>query len=93
MFRIVQEAVNNAVRHSQAGEIKILLDGTDDLLRLRVVDDGIGIDSLSDRRTGIGLNTMAYRAGLINADLRIERLDQGGTEVKCTVPQWSDFSI
>jgi PAS domain S-box-containing protein len=93
LFRIVQEAVNNAIRHSQADLIKILLDGTEDLLQLQVVDDGIGIDSLPDRRTGIGLSTMAYRAGLINADLTVERLDQGGTVVKCSVPQRSDFSF
>lgn len=93
LFRIVQEAVNNAIRHSQASVIKILLDGTENLLQLQVVDDGIGIDSLPEQRTGIGLSTMAYRAGLIDADLSVERLDQGGTVVKCTVPQWTDSSL
>ncbi len=93
LFRIVQEAVNNAVRHSQADLIKIILKETDDLLQLQVVDDGVGIDSSSERGAGIGLSTMAYRAGLIDANFRIERLAQGGTVVMCVVPQQTDFSF
>ena len=65
LFRIVQEAVNNAVRHSQANLIKILVTESNGKLGVFVVDNGIGMISSSQRGIGIGMNTMAYRAGLI----------------------------
>ena len=99
LFRIVQEAVNNAVRHSQARLIKIVLEESGGTLDVRVIDDGTGIPSVSDLAsrhsitgTGVGLNTMAYRAGLINARLQFEPGDQNGTVVSCLVPNNRDFS-
>jgi PAS domain S-box-containing protein len=84
VFRIAQEAVNNAIRHSGAKlltlRIKPLEDGR---FALTVLDNGSGFDleKLSDR--GIGLRTMQYRAHAIGAMLRIKRRKKGGTRVEC----------
>lgn len=91
LYRIAQEAVNNALRHSQAGEICISLRQNDDELVLEINDDGIGIDEAYSRITaarndhGMGLRTMQYRAGMIGGALQIERRETGGTRVKCAL--------
>ena len=89
LYRIAQEAVNNALRHSHAGEICISLRQNDDELVLEISDDGIGIDEalirIATARNDhvMGLRTMQYRAGMIGGALQIERRETGGTRVKC----------
>jgi len=94
LYRIAQEAVNNALKHGGGERIDISIETTDHLLCLRVLDNGIGIDekliiggvARTDRTSGLGLRIMAYRAGLIGAALNVERMQEGGTRVTCTVP-------
>lgn len=84
LFRIAQEAVANAVKHSGASRICIQLQVDGSLLRLSVDDDGIGIAQhgiLCGSR--MGLRTMNYRAQSIGAALRVARSRSGGTEVVC----------
>jgi PAS domain S-box-containing protein len=91
LYRIAQEAVNNALRHSQANEICITLRQSDDELILEVSDDGIGIDEVYSRVAaaredhGMGLRTMQYRAGMLGGTLQIQRRETGGTQVRCSV--------
>jgi signal transduction histidine kinase len=81
LYRIVQEAVNNAVKHSGAHEIivKMIPSGPDLVIEIR--DNGRGVQP--ERGTGLGLQLMHHRAGSIGADLSIERLPSGGTSVSC----------
>lgn len=89
LYRIAQEAVNNAVKHSQANEICISLRQSDDQIVLEVNDDGVGIDAIDSRSDftlkdrGMGLRTMQYRAGIIGGTLQVERRETGGTLVRC----------
>jgi PAS domain S-box-containing protein len=93
LYRIAQEAVNNAIRHSHAGRICISLQQKGDELVLEVSDDGIGIDEAHSRIAmarkdhGMGLRTMRYRAGMIGGVLQVERRQTGGTRVKCALFQ------
>ena len=93
LYRIAQEAVNNAIRHSHAGRICISLQQKGDELVLDVSDDGIGIDEAHSRIAmarkdhGMGLRTMRYRAGMIGGVLQVERRQTGGTRVKCALFQ------
>ena len=59
-FRIVSEAITNAVRHSGARRVEVHLDATDGELVVRVEDDGAGI--APDVRRGVGLSSMRERA-------------------------------
>lgn len=91
LYRITQEAVNNALRHSQATEICIFLRQIENELLLEVCDNGIGIDEMYSRVAaarkdhGMGLKTMQYRAGILGGTLHIERRENGGTRVKCSI--------
>ena len=83
LFRIAQESVSNALRHANAAKISIeyACDGTQS--RLEVLDDGHGIPDVRQRRDGLGLRSMRYRAGLIGATLDVARRPDGGTRVTC----------
>jgi PAS domain S-box-containing protein len=87
LYHIAQEAVTNALRHAQARQISISLDRDGPLLVLRVQDDGIGLPAESGDSKGMGLKIMAYRAGLIQARLNVERGETAGTIVTCTLSQ------
>ncbi len=86
VYRIAQEAVNNAVRHSSADRLVIRIDANDGKLNLQIVDDGVGIGPEPFKRAGFGLRTMRFRAHLIGARLTIEARNEGGTSVTCEVP-------
>jgi len=85
LYRIAQEAVFNAVKHSHGKHIQIRLAGKNDRITLMVVDDGIGIQANRVRESDMGLHIMKYRAGVIDARLEIHRGPRGGTVVACTV--------
>jgi signal transduction histidine kinase len=86
LFRIAQEAVQNAVRHAAASSITISLERREDLFWLGVEDNGKGLPSEPSRDSKLGLSIMAYRAGLIGGKLMFERPKGGGTRVVCCVP-------
>jgi PAS domain S-box-containing protein len=87
LFRIAQEAVNNAVRHGHPRRVLVTLLGEPDGLRLRIRDDGIGILGVPDQCDGLGLRIMQYRARQIGGVLHIGPSNGGGTVVSCTLPR------
>lgn len=95
LYRIAQEALRNAVRHGQAETVTISLIATSELLRLRIIDDGSGInheviERAHDGNSGMGLNIMHYRARIIGGSLDVRSGDTGGTVITCTIPPSSD---
>jgi two-component system CheB/CheR fusion protein len=89
LFRIAQEAINNAVRHGKARIIRVALSGTPERLTLRIEDNGTGFDPGSRRRrSGMGLHLMHYRARTIGAHLEIKSHRPAGTQVIC---RWRTF--
>jgi PAS domain S-box-containing protein len=88
LYRIAQEAVANAVKHSQARRIFIGLTTQDDQLRLKVEDDGRGLHPKKPKDTdGMGLHIMDYRARSFGGTLRVAARPRGGTQVFCCVPR------
>ncbi|MBI2165251.1 MAG: HAMP domain-containing protein [Chloroflexi bacterium] len=88
LFRILQEAVNNAARHAKAKSAHIEFDFQDGLLTASVEDDGGGFEP-SDVRgggRGMGLEGMRERADLINARLEVTSSPGKGTRVKVEFP-------
>jgi nitrate/nitrite-specific signal transduction histidine kinase len=83
LYYIAQEAVHNAVKHSQAKQICIDLEAADHNVMLRVQDDGIGMPAHLPERQGLGLRIMSNRATIIGAHLTIEPARPSGTAVKC----------
>jgi len=86
IYRILQEALNNVVRHSQSksADVRLSFDGQG--LVLEVADHGKGVNVESARR-GIGMVAMRERAELIGGDIRWLGADGGGTRVRLEVPE------
>jgi len=87
LFRIVQEAINNSVRHGKAKNIQVRLVREKSLLKVTVVDDGIGLSKKTSDYPGVGLRIMQQRAKMLIATLTVERASaEGGTVVTCVCP-------
>lgn len=88
LYRIVQESVNNAIKHGAATEINVQLRLEPTLITLEVSDNGSGIteSSDSDIKEGLGMRSMQYRASLIGAAMCITPRPEGGTRVTLTLP-------
>jgi signal transduction histidine kinase len=88
LYRIAQEALNNAIRHAHPTSIEIRLDDVDGKIALSIADDGCGFDrhrldkTESGLQSGLGLNTIASRASIINYDLQIISSVKNGTTIK-----------
>jgi signal transduction histidine kinase len=85
LFRIAQEALNNAVRHAEARNITVTLRQENGRLLLSVEDDGRGLPTTVESSTGMGLRTMRYRAQLIGATLTVGTRPAGGTSIRCVL--------
>jgi signal transduction histidine kinase len=87
IFRIVQEAINNAAKHARARRITVELKTDDCRTVFEVRDDGVGMPDDPEPTSGMGLRIMRYRAGVIGATLSIRPADSGGTLVSCALPR------
>ncbi|NEB63293.1 sensor histidine kinase [Streptomyces diastaticus] len=86
LYRVAQEGLTNAARHSGARLVVLTLRRAGDAVELRVRDDGRGFDGSGDTAEGAGIRGMRERALLIGADLAVGPVRGGGTEVRLTVP-------
>ncbi len=91
LFRITQEAVNNAIKHGGATKITIKVETTQTKMKLEIADNGRGIGNKAelvglDIKGGIGMHTMHYRASLLGASFSIAERPEGGTSVIVTLP-------
>jgi PAS domain S-box-containing protein len=86
LYRIAQEALNNAVRHGEAARIVVRLHTDDEQLRLEVEDDGRGIPQPASSEAGMGLRSMKYRAQSLGGALVVGAGRDGGTRVVVTMP-------
>jgi signal transduction histidine kinase len=91
VYRIVQEALTNALKHSRAQQVEVVLSreggNADGALLAEVIDNGVGRTASGGRNgSGMGLRIMRYRAESAGADLSIEDL-QPGTRVRCRIPR------
>jgi PAS domain S-box-containing protein len=86
VYRIAEEAVGNAIRHSSGGKITIELNTVSSHKAILIVsDNGRGFRSGSEP-AGMGLQNMKYRAGIIGGTLKISSSPKRGTRVQCTMP-------
>jgi two-component system sensor kinase FixL len=95
VYRIVQEALSNAIRHGRADRITIRLGASAGDCVLEVIDNGRGIDDRGTQKGGLGLRSMAYRAQSIGGTFSIQRLPEGGTRVRlaCPLPAREDNEV
>jgi signal transduction histidine kinase len=86
LFRIAQEALSNAIKHSGAPRAKVELTGSQEWIRLSISDSGVGF-SLKDIRekSGLGLVGMQERLRLMGGDLSIESQPGSGTRIEARI--------
>ena len=78
LFRIIQKALTNITKHSQAKEVVIILESTGERALLSISDDGVGFDP-SNNTTGFGLQSMAERTAALQGQFTIESKSDRGT--------------
>jgi PAS domain S-box-containing protein len=86
LYRIAQEAVNNALKHGRAKNITVGLNTQNNQVELTVHDDGCGFPKHPGKSNGMGLRVMNYRAGMIGATISISSAEPCGTIVRCVMP-------
>ena len=86
LYRIAQEAVNNAIRHGKTKNIVIRLSGKSGIGTLSIQDDGEGFPKQPASPPGVGLNIMNYRADIVGGSLKVQPNQDHGITVTCTFP-------
>ena len=87
IYRIVQEAITNALRHGPATEISIVLTQANGQVCLAVTNNGRDWPAESSKSIGMGLNIMTYRTRMIGGTIQIRRGPAGGTVVALSFPE------
>jgi signal transduction histidine kinase len=87
LYRIAQEAIQNAAKHSECGQISVTLSAAADAVRLCVSDAGRGFDpSAAHYSSGLGLVSMAERARSVGGQLSVRSAVDKGTRIEVTIP-------
>jgi signal transduction histidine kinase len=88
LFRIVQEALRNVVKHSGAAEVKVELSGHGDHIDLGISDSGAGFSpEAASGKAGLGLISMRERLRLVGGQLSVESEPSHGTRIRVRIPQ------
>lgn len=87
LFRIIQEAINNAVKHARATHITVEVNTDARQIVFQVRDNGVGLSADPEPAPGMGLRIMHHRAAVIGATLNVRPAERGGTLVTCVLPR------
>ncbi|MDK3161840.1 PAS domain-containing protein [Kamptonema cortianum] len=86
IFRIVQEAAHNAIRHGKSKKVSVKINPHQEGVVIGIISDGLKFDMIKKGKKGMGMKVMKYRADLIGAAFDIQPLANGGLEIVCSVP-------
>lgn len=87
LFRVLQEALQNVLKHSRSAQVDVALSGTPDQIELSVRDSGIGFDpKLAMKGTGLGLISMQERLKLVRGEFAISSQTNSGTTIRARIP-------
>jgi NarL family two-component system sensor histidine kinase LiaS len=86
LFRILQESVSNTLRHSKATKLEVLLIERDELVIMRVVDDGVGFEIQDEKAGSYGMQNMHERAVEVGGTLKVISVKNKGTRLEVKVP-------
>jgi|GEM_PF-1146219 len=85
VYRVIQEQLNNVLKHSSAEKVSVSVEGTNGWLKVRIEDDGKGF-SLDKRRNGIGIANMTNRVESYNGEIKIDTSPGKGCVVDVKIP-------
>jgi signal transduction histidine kinase len=87
IFRLLQEAFNNIIKHAQADTVTVLLEHTNGQLRLLIEDNGKGFDMhIQDQHTGLGMQSMRNRTSLLQGTMSVNSHAGSGTCIAFLIP-------
>jgi signal transduction histidine kinase len=86
LYRIVQEALHNTVKHAHASRVNLKLEDGPDGIALEVSDDGVGFDPDASFPGHLGLESMRERAARVGGALRVQSAPGEGTSIRVRVP-------
>ncbi len=86
VYRIIQEILQNAVKHAHANIIELDINGTSELLAISITDDGVGFDPARIQSDGIGLKNIRSRVNYLNGKISFDSEDQKGCLYKIQIP-------
>jgi len=90
LFRVAQEAINNACRHSRSEVVRVMLASVGQCVVLEVQDDGIGFEPDRSHPGRFGLNGIRQRVHLLGKEIRIDSAPGKGTRIRATFPVAAD---
>ncbi|NEU31526.1 sensor histidine kinase [bacterium LRH843] len=86
IFRMIQEAISNVLRHAKATQLELQIRQTGQELKLKLIDNGIGFDTKIIQQGSYGLQTMRERMNEIGGTLRIVSVTDKGTQIEANIP-------
>jgi signal transduction histidine kinase len=86
LFRVVQEGVQNAIKHGNASKLSVHLSGASDRLTLMIIDNGVGFDVNAVSGKGVGLMSMTERLEAIGGSIQVHSNPGAGTRLSAAVP-------
>ena len=87
IFRIIQEALQNVLKHAKATEVKVQIFNSHKTVFVKIIDNGKGLSSTSKKKDGIGMKSMQYRADQIGADFTIKPNVPSGTVIELSLEE------
>lgn len=83
IYRMMQEIINNIIKHAAASKIDVEINNESEITTIRISDNGIGFDTdvLNQERSGIGLQNIVNRAKMINATVDVKSIPGSGTTI------------
>ena len=85
LYRILQEIVNNAIKHANAKDISVSISQIENELQIKISDNGIGFDYESKKKISFGLTNIQNRVQEVNGRLQVESNQTKGTNYSITV--------
>ncbi|MEI6124092.1 MAG: ATP-binding protein [Bacteroidota bacterium] len=86
LYRIIQEALNNIIKHAEASEVEITFRFENQTVELQIKDNGVGFDANRLRKTGNGIYNMRERAEILGGTFQLTSIPQQGTTLQIKVP-------
>ncbi|HME40813.1 MAG TPA: PAS domain S-box protein [Steroidobacteraceae bacterium] len=93
LYRVVQEALVNALKHAHAAHIRVQVAVTPETVRIIVEDDGVGVQDAARGLHGLGMRSMGLRAQAIGATIEVAEGPGGGTLIRCECAQQEPIQI
>ena len=87
LFRIIQEQVNNVLKHAHASSLIIVISSRPDFIRLEIADNGIGFDlEQAKMKDGVGLSNILSRAAIFDANVQVNTAPGKGCQLIIDLP-------